>query len=68
MESDGDHFLAYYLTEDDDTALQFKVGRAELPVNAASEEEVCSQSTCFYGMFLNPPSPRLHSISSEITK
>ena len=40
MESDGDHFLAYYLTEDDDTSIQFKVARSELPVNAASEDEV----------------------------
>ena len=24
MESDGDHFLSYYLTKDDDMALQFK--------------------------------------------
>ena len=27
MESDGDHFLAYYLPKEDDTALQFKVKR-----------------------------------------
>ncbi|KDQ51035.1 hypothetical protein JAAARDRAFT_706932 [Jaapia argillacea MUCL 33604] len=29
MESDGDHFLAYYLTKDDDSALQFKQSRLE---------------------------------------
>lgn len=41
MESDGDHFLAYYLTEDDDTAVRFKIERSQLPINEASEEEVC---------------------------
>lgn len=40
MESDGDHFLAYYLTENDKAAVQFKNSRSNLPVNAASEEEV----------------------------
>lgn len=29
MESDGDHFLSYYLTKDDDVALQFKQMREE---------------------------------------
>lgn len=24
MESDGDHFLAYYLPDEDETAIQFK--------------------------------------------
>jgi hypothetical protein len=27
MESDGDHFLSYYLTKDDDVALEFKKSR-----------------------------------------
>lgn len=27
MESDGDHFLAYYLTKDDETAEEFKQAR-----------------------------------------
>ena len=40
MESDGDHFLAYYLTEDDDTAVQFKEGRSALPINGVAEDEV----------------------------
>lgn len=40
MESDGDHFLAYYLTEDDGTAVQFKTERAALPINGTSEDEV----------------------------
>jgi RNA polymerase II-associated factor 1 len=46
MESDGDHFLAYYLTKDDESALAFKEGRArsssfpsddmqELPISTA---------------------------------
>jgi RNA polymerase II-associated factor 1 len=29
MESDGDHFLSYYLTQKDDDAIQFKQNRAE---------------------------------------
>ena len=28
MEADGDHFLAYYLTKEDEAALEFKQGRA----------------------------------------
>jgi RNA polymerase II-associated factor 1 len=41
MESDGDHFLAYYLTKEDETAVEFKRARLERPVNAEQEEEVC---------------------------
>ena len=29
MESDGDHFLSYYLTQKDEDAIQFKQNRAE---------------------------------------
>ena len=29
MESDGDHFLSYYLTQKDEDAIQFKEDRAE---------------------------------------
>ena len=29
MESDGDHFLSYYLTQKDEDAIQFKHNRAE---------------------------------------
>jgi len=29
MESDGDHFLSYYLTQKDEDAIQFKENRAE---------------------------------------
>ena len=35
MESDGDHFLAYYLTTDDESALAFKANRFE----ATTEQE-----------------------------
>ena len=60
MESDGDHFLAYYLTEDDDTAVQFKVDRSHLPINGSSEDEVsdvllhafpCLICSCFQTAF-----------------
>jgi len=43
MESDGDHFLSYYLTKDDDSAEQFKESRSD-PRGIESlqeEEEVC---------------------------
>ena len=40
MESDGDHFLTYYLTKDDDAAEQFKESRADpRGVDALQEEE-----------------------------
>jgi RNA polymerase II-associated factor 1 len=40
MESDGDHFLTYYLTKDDDAAEQFKDSRADpRGVDALQEEE-----------------------------
>ncbi|KAH9041272.1 RNA polymerase II-associated [Lactarius pseudohatsudake] len=40
MESDGDHFLTYYLTKDDDSAEQFKNSRADpRGVDALQEEE-----------------------------
>ena len=29
MESDGDHFLSYYLMQKDEDAVQFKLNRAE---------------------------------------
>jgi len=58
MESDGDHFLTYYLTKDDEAAEQFKDSRAD-PRGIESlqeEEEVRSMS-------FSPPSPyRLHTL------
>jgi hypothetical protein len=40
MESDGDHFLTYYLTKDDEAAEQFKESRADpRGINALQEEE-----------------------------
>ncbi|KAH9166032.1 RNA polymerase II-associated [Lactarius sanguifluus] len=40
MESDGDHFLTYYLTKDDESAEQFKNSRADpRGVDALQEEE-----------------------------
>lgn len=42
MESDGDHFLAYYLTETDEAALEFKERRAAVaPYQIQEEEWVC---------------------------
>lgn len=40
MESDGDHFLAYYLTKEDEPAIQFKEERLARDPNAPEEEEV----------------------------
>ena len=40
MESDGDHFLTYYLTKDDDAADQYKESRADpRGIEALQEEE-----------------------------
>ena len=40
MESDGDHFLTYYLTKDDDAAEQFKDSRADpRGIDSLQEEE-----------------------------
>ncbi|EKM50180.1 uncharacterized protein PHACADRAFT_264766 [Phanerochaete carnosa HHB-10118-sp] len=39
MESEGDHFLAYYLTKEDETAVEFKRMRLERPVNGVQEDE-----------------------------
>lgn len=39
MESDGDHFLAYYLTKDDETALEFKQNRLARSPDAPEEDE-----------------------------
>lgn len=39
MESDGDHFLAYYLTKEDETAVEFKTSRLSRPVNAEQDED-----------------------------
>jgi RNA polymerase II-associated factor 1 len=40
MESDGDHFLTYYLTKDDESAEQFKESRADpRGIESLQEEE-----------------------------
>ena len=40
MESDGDHFLTYYLTKDDDAAEEFKDSRADpRGIDSLQEEE-----------------------------
>jgi len=39
MESDGDHFLAYYLTKDDESAIEFKRSRFELAPYEAPENQ-----------------------------
>jgi hypothetical protein len=40
MESDGDHFLTYYLTKDDDAAEEFKESRADLRgIDSLQEED-----------------------------
>ncbi|KAG6332040.1 hypothetical protein ID866_7051 [Astraeus odoratus] len=45
MESDGDHFLAYYLTEDDESALTFKTNRFE---SFPSEPEEPKKTTFYH--------------------
>ena len=40
MESDGDHFLAYYLTKEDEAAISFKEERLARDPNAPEEDEV----------------------------
>ncbi|CAL1715425.1 unnamed protein product [Somion occarium] len=39
MESDGDHFLAYYLTKEDEAAIEFKRERLNRDPEAPEEEE-----------------------------
>jgi RNA polymerase II-associated factor 1 len=43
MESDGDHFLSYYLTKDDEAALAHKRTRAD-PLGTIDEDEVSHSS------------------------
>ena len=42
MEADGDHFLAFYLTKEDDVAAEFKVERLARSPDAPEEDEVRS--------------------------
>jgi hypothetical protein len=45
MKSDHDSFLAYYLTQDDESAVKFKQTRFALnPYEVAKEKEVCCLS------------------------
>ena len=44
MEADGDHFLAYYLTKEDEAALKFKQGRAARDPGDVSDGD---EPTCF---------------------
>jgi RNA polymerase II-associated factor 1 len=46
MESDGDHFLAYYLTKDDESALEFKERRRDGAPPEPDEERKVSISLC----------------------
>ena len=39
MEAEGDHFLAYYLTKEDEAAVEFKRDRMSRPVNAEQDED-----------------------------
>ena len=39
MEADGDHFLAYYLTKEDEAAIQFKQNRLAREPDAPPEDE-----------------------------
>jgi len=42
MESDGDHFLAYYLSKEDEAAVSFKADRLAKDPNAPDEDEPTS--------------------------
>lgn len=48
MESDGDHFLAYYLTKEDEAAIEFKRERLNRDPEAPEEEEVRSIFNCHW--------------------
>jgi RNA polymerase II-associated factor 1 len=48
MESDGDHFLAYYLTKDDASALAFKKGRALSSSSPSDDTQQLPISTAFH--------------------
>lgn len=49
MESEGDHFLAYYLTKEDQTAVEFKRARLARPVNVEQDEdEEVLQSSAYH--------------------
>lgn len=48
MESDGDHFLAYYLTKDDESALAFKERRAADAAVPPDGEQPPSGPTAFH--------------------
>ena len=58
MESDGDHFLAYYLTKDDETAIQFKEERLARSPYAPEEDEVRPKL---------PPSCRILMLTRALT-
>jgi RNA polymerase II-associated factor 1 len=44
MESDGDHFLAYYLTKDDQSALEFKTKRFDPEFSYSDGNEACTST------------------------
>jgi RNA polymerase II-associated factor 1 len=48
MESDGDHFLAYYLTKDDESAFTFKDRRFVPQLPTTPEERESAESTAFH--------------------
>jgi hypothetical protein len=68
MESDGDHFLAYYLTKDDGPALDFKKTRSEhAPYETSESQEACNMP--YQIMYVSHAYHRQHlSISCEIMK
>ena len=58
MESDGDHFLSYYLTQKDEDAIQFKQNRTEHMQRSLAEnldEEESEQPVGVHG----PPNQRI---------
>jgi RNA polymerase II-associated factor 1 len=49
MESHGDHFLSYYLTKDDESALEYRRRRLR-EGDADADEEVSYLLACVYYM------------------
>ncbi|KAL0945164.1 hypothetical protein HGRIS_004315 [Hohenbuehelia grisea] len=67
MESDGDHFLAYYLTQDDESAIKFKESRFGLsPCETRETEDADMNKFTYvrrepYGVVLSEVTPSPHS-------
>jgi hypothetical protein len=50
MESEGDHFLAYYLTQDDESAIAFKEARFHPDFSYSDEKEARPMQFVLFGL------------------